>query len=221
MTVTVPPGVRRAELFPAGVALAESDPATAEALDACEEPAVHGASVARKEEFRAGRAAARAALGTLGAPGAVLPRGKGRWPAWPAGFVGSISHCPGLCVAAVARSADFRALGLDVEVRRRVRARLYERVCTPAEVAWMAAGGHAEETATLLFSAKEATYKSLNPLTGVHLGFGDVEVTVDLDAGTFLATVSADIPEALSRLPGRFSFEDGHVLTAIAVAGVR
>lgn len=221
MSAAVGPGAGRSELFPPVVALAEADPATAAALAACEEPAVRGASPQRRQEFRAGRAAARAALAALGAPGVVLPRGKSRWPAWPVGFVGSISHCPGLCVAAVARSADCRAIGLDAEVRRRVGCRLHERVCTPREAAWMEAEGHADETATLLFSAKEATYKCLNPLTGVRLGFADVELTVDLDAGTFLAVVSADIPDDLSRLSGRFAFEEHHVLTGVAVAGVR
>jgi enterobactin synthetase component D / holo-[acyl-carrier protein] synthase len=217
MKSLVPTGSRRSELFPASVALAEADAETVGELFAVEEREITGASPRRQEEFRAGRAAARAALAALGHSGATLPR-VGRRPVWPTGFVGSISHCPGLCMAAAARQRDFQAVGLDVEVRRRVRAHLHDKVCTEAEQAWMEAGGHGEETATLLFSAKEATYKCLNPLTGERLGFGDVEVEVDLDSGTFLATVSAPVSGQLSRLVGRFAFEADHLLTGVAVA---
>lgn len=217
MKTQVPGGLRRSELFPPSVALAEADTGTLGPPNPVEEQEVRGASPRRQEEFRAGRAAARAALAALGRPGVVLPR-VGRRPLWPSGFVGSISHCPGLCVAAAALERDFRAVGLDVEVRRRVRAHLHDKVCTPVERAWMTAGGHGEETATLLFSAKEATYKCLNPLTGARLAFRDVEVTVDLDSGTFVATVSAAVPSGLSRLLGRFAFEENHLLTGVAVA---
>lgn len=217
MNPPIPAGSGRCALFPPSVALAEADTRTVGALKPEEEKEVRGASPRRQEEFRTGRVAARAALAALGQPDAVLPR-VGRRPRWPSGFVGSISHCPGLCVAAAARAADFRAVGVDVEVRRRVGARLHERVCTPAERAWMAAGGHAEETATLLFSAKEATYKCVNALAGARLGFGDVEVAVDLAAGSFVATVSAPVPSELSRLAGRFAVEEEHLLTGVVVA---
>lgn len=217
MNALMPTGSRRSELFPASVALAEAEASTAAPRHEIEERETAGASLRRQEEFRAGRAAARAALAALGHSGAVLPR-VGRLPRWPPGFVGSISHCPGLCVAAAAHARDFQAVGLDVEVRRRVGAHLHERICTSAERAWMAAGGRGEETATLLFSAKEATYKCLNPLTGVHLGFGDVEVAVDLESGTFVATVSASLPLELRRLDGRFAFEADHLLTGVAIA---
>ncbi|MCL2395417.1 MAG: 4'-phosphopantetheinyl transferase superfamily protein [Acidimicrobiaceae bacterium] len=218
--MVMPAGAKRSELFPPSVALAEADASDLGVLSPVEEEEVKGATPRRQEEFRAGRAAARAALAALGYPDAVLPR-VGRRPLWPSGFVGSISHCPGLCVAAAARERDVEAIGLDVEVRRRVRPRLHDKVCTPAEQAWMAASGHSEETATLLFSAKEATYKCLNPLTGARLAFGDVEVAVDLEAGTFVAAISAAAPPNLSRLVGRFAFEDDHLLTGVAVPARR
>lgn len=217
MNAPTPPGCQRSELFPPSVAIAEADTSTLGELSPIEEQEVIGVSPRRREEFRAGRAAARAALAALGLPGADLPR-VGRRPLWPSGFVGSISHCPGLCLAAAARERDFQAVGLDVEVRRRVRAHLHDKVCTPAERAWMAAGGHGAETATLLFSAKEATYKCLNPLTGARLAFGDVEVSVDLGSGSFVASVSAAVAPELSRLFGRFVFEEDHLLTGVAVA---
>ena len=71
--------------------------------------------------------------------------------------------------------------------------------------------------ATLVFSAKEAVYKRLNPLTGVSFGFDDVEVQPDLAAGSFVATVRADPIDQPRRLSGRFRFDGAHVLTGIVV----
>ncbi len=204
-------------LFPGNVAIAEGDPTVDVPLRPLEEAAVHDASAARRQEFRVGRTAARAALAALGCEGVDIPRGPGRLPRWPNGFVGSISHAPGLCVAAAARVQDFAAIGLDVEVRRRVGRHLLETLCSDAERGWMAWDNNAEETATLVFSAKEAVYKCLHPLTGARLGFHDVEISPDLGSGDFAAAVHAAVEPRYRRLTGRFAFEAGHVLTAIAL----
>ena len=70
-----------------------------------EEALVAGAVTKRREEFAAGRNAARAALAGLGPPPCPLLRAGRRAPAWPQGIVGSITHCSGFCCAVVAPAA--------------------------------------------------------------------------------------------------------------------
>jgi 4'-phosphopantetheinyl transferase EntD len=82
----------------------------------------------RRRDFRAGRACARQALTRLGLAPAPLLRRPDRSPAWPSGAVGSISHCPGFCAAAVASAARYGALGLDVEAAGRARPTIIRRV---------------------------------------------------------------------------------------------
>lgn len=41
--------------------------------------------------------------------------GAGREPIWPSGVKGSITHCRGLCAAAVASSDEVRSIGLDAQ----------------------------------------------------------------------------------------------------------
>ena len=105
-------------LFPDAVAFVVAPFASAQTpLQPAEAVAVSGAAPKRKSEFRAGRAAARIALASLGHPRAVVTKGADRAPIWPRGFVGSISHSPGYCAAAVGRWADVAAIGFDVERR--------------------------------------------------------------------------------------------------------
>jgi 4'-phosphopantetheinyl transferase EntD len=216
----VSPSPALAQLLPAGVALEVIDPSLFETVDTLhveEETAVTAATEKRRQEFRVGRAAARAALGRFGVVGATIPRGADRLPIWPDGFVGSISHCPGWCAAAVARRRDFAAIGLDVEVRRRVRPELHTTLCTPTELAWMAIGDRGAETATLLFGAKEAVYKCVYPMTRARLAFTDVEVAVDLPSGALEAFLPDRLPSAWRRLAGRFALEPGHVISVFCL----
>jgi 4'-phosphopantetheinyl transferase EntD len=203
-----------AALVPPEVALVMVDPRAVEPLHAAEEEAVAQATWKRRQDFRAGRAAARSALGRFGIFDVAIPRGQERLPMWPAGFVGSISHCPGWCGAAVARQSDLAAIGLDIEVRRRVHSRLFAAVCTPSERAWMEATGTSLETATLVFSAKEAVYKCVHSALRSPLGFADVEIVVDLSSGELVATLPARLPPEWRELKGRFAFSAAHVVTS-------
>ncbi|POX38552.1 4'-phosphopantetheinyl transferase, partial [Streptomyces sp. Ru73] len=69
----------------------------------------------RRAEFVTGRHCAHRAMERLGAPAAPVPRGVRGAPGWPAGIVGSITHCAGYRAAAVARSGRVRAVGIDAE----------------------------------------------------------------------------------------------------------
>ncbi len=55
----------------------------------------------------------------------------------------------------------------------------------------------------MLFSAKEAIYKAINPLTGEFLGFGDVELDIDPAAGEFRARCRRNLRSAAPVAAGR------------------
>jgi 4'-phosphopantetheinyl transferase EntD len=175
----------------------------------------------RRREFRAGRILARRALARLGVPEAPI-LAKERRPIWPEGIVGSISHADGCCAAAVARRGRILGVGLDVEVDRAVTERILARIAMPEEREWMNSRDEPRRWGTVLFSAKEAFYKSL---AGVHegwVGFHDVRVEVD-DAGTFRVTpIAAAVRSVLAgrTLEGRWRASDRWVLAgAIYGAG--
>jgi 4'-phosphopantetheinyl transferase EntD len=178
----------------------------------------------RRREFAAGRALARRALAELGAPeGPLLAVSGGRAPAWPAGYVGSITHTGDHAAAAVARIEAFAGLGIDLEDWGRFRVRLEAAILTPDEIARELSGldGAARQTtAALLFSAKESFYKCQHPLTGVRLGFQDAQVELDAASAAFRLTLLRDAaPLAAGRVfEGRCAVAGARVATAVWIA---
>lgn len=146
--------------------------------------AAHAAAVAeeRARQYAAGRVAARAALGRIGVDAGEIGA-SGRRPSWPAGTVGSIAHTRSLAVAAAGAAGSFRGLGVDVERETAVSAAVAQRLLSKSEQAWLPA----PEWRTMLFSAKEAVYKAVNPIVGEFLGFGDVELAIDEERQAFRA----------------------------------
>jgi len=211
------------KLFPEGIAVAFSDPRSeAPALWATEAAAVARAAPRRRVEFAAGRAAARAAMVRLGLPPAPVPAGPDRAPVWPRGLTGSLTHNQTLCIAAVARSDAFRAIGVDVEEDAPLPEDLIATICTLAERAWLACQpsqtrGH---LARLIFSAKECAYKCQYSVTGQIFDFDTLEITPDLDTGQFEATFVRSIgPFAAGTcLSGRSWRGQGVIATGMALA---
>ena len=136
----------------------------------------------RALEFASGRAAARVALGRIGVAPCEIGR-SGRLPIWPESVVGSIAHTSTLAAAIAGPATHHHGLGIDIEGRTAVSPEVAERVLTPAERAWMPA----PEWRTMIYSGKEAVYKAAFPLTGEFLGFQDVELEIDFEAGVFRA----------------------------------
>ena len=168
----------------------------------------------RAAEYSSGRRVARHALGAIGIPGWPIVA-RGRSPVWPAEVVGSITHSRTLALAAVGWRRRFVGLGVDLEVEGRVTPRLAGRVLLERERRQMTEA----DSPTMLFSAKEAVYKAVNPTAGEYLGFEDVEVTISLD-GTFLAkTTRPCASESLVAVGGGFYQRiEGHWLSAFLVA---
>jgi 4'-phosphopantetheinyl transferase EntD len=207
-------------LLPAWVAVAEATEADWNARLLPEEAAPVARAVdRRRREFAAGRACARRALAGLGFEPGPIPSGRDRAPVWPAGVIGSITHCPGYCAAAVARLGDLLGLGIDAEVNRPLPQGVGEIVCTERELAWSEAQDcDAMPWRTVIFSAKESVYKAWQPLTGEWLGYLDAELSIDQARGCFEATLLVAPHAALGRdfagFRGRFAVTPDHVLTA-------
>jgi 4'-phosphopantetheinyl transferase EntD len=209
------------KILPATVACAEAfaDPPDA-VLFPAEEALVAEAVARRRREFATGRHCAHRALAELGVAAAPVLRGELGAPRWPAGIVGSITHCAGYRAAAVARARDVLTTGVDAEPDADLPAGVLELVALPGERERLhdlsvAAPGTCWDR--LLFSAKESVYKAWFPLTGRWLGFHDADVTIDAAAGTFdvrlLATASG-FPDGFA---GRWLAEGGLILTAVTV----
>lgn len=188
-----------------------------------EHDAVQSAVPKRRREFLGGRSCARAALRALGVPDTPLPAREDRTPAWPAGVVGSITHCETYCAAAVAWRSDVAALGIDVEDVARFDVDLLPLICTPRERQRLALLAPAERrvTGALVFSVKEAFYKCQYALTRAWLGFQDVEVDLDEASSRFRLTVLRDAPALPARgFEGRCKAGDALVAAAVALRSV-
>lgn len=210
-------------LFPAQVAVVLGDPGGVHPpLFPAEATAMARAVPARQAEFGAGRAAIRAAMAELGAPAAAIPMGADRAPVWPAGVTGSLSHISGLCIAAVALTSQFHAIGVDLEPAQDLDPDLIPHVCTLAERAWLACQPQAQRgiLARLIFATKECAYKCQYPLTGILFDFDTLEITPDLDTGQFEATFTRAVGsfDGGACLSGRFVIEEGVIGCGMALA---
>lgn len=183
----------------------------------------------RRREFAAGRACARGALAALGAPPAALPRRADRAPAWPGGYVGSLTHCEGFCAAVAAPAALVLGLGLDAETADPLPGQTPRHVCRPDELTRFARSGPPPGSAwsKLAFCAKEAFYKCYQPLTGRSLDFGDVSVwfagAQGDAAGDFRIRIEAPEKAAggtLEDAVGRWRIAGGRVYAGVTLAMV-
>ncbi len=93
-------------------------------------------------------------------------------------------------------------------------------VALPGELRRLSALREAEPRISwdrLLFSAKEAVYKTWYPLTGRPLGFHQADITLLRD-GTFTADLAPSPPRSVpDRFAGRWTADRGLLLTVIAV----
>lgn len=189
-----------------------------------EEVVVGRAVEKRRAEFTTGRACARDALARLGLPPSPIPSGERGEPQWPAGVVGSITHCDGYRACALARTTEIATVGIDAEVNAALPDGVQAEIARPEELPWLRELKHdmpAVHWDRLLFSAKESVYKAWFPLAKRWLGFEDASVTFDPSGGAFLARLLVRGPVLdggeLTSFSGRWLVRDGLMLTAIAL----
>lgn len=170
----------------------------------------------RKREFATGRACARAALAKLGVPPGPILRGERNAPVWPAGIVGSITHCTGYRAAVVAHAHELAGVGIDAEPNQPLPSGVLEAIALPVELDQLRPPGGETCWDRLLFCAKEAVFKVWYPLTGLNLGFDQAHVTITAP-DAFEAKLLTAHPAVPSVLAGRYLVAPGHLLTAIAL----
>lgn len=178
----------------------------------------------RRREFATARHCAHQALARLGVTPAPITRGERGAPRWPAGTVGSITHCAGYRAAAVARARDMLTIGIDAEPAMTLPDGVLDLISLPDERARLrdlAAADPGTCWDRLLFSAKEAVYKAWFPLAGRWLGFDEADITLSAAAGTFEARLLVPAPEVdgvpLRGFTGRWLAGDGLIMTAITL----
>ncbi len=179
----------------------------------------------RRLEFVTARACAREALSRLGLPAQPIPTGSRGEPVWPAGVVGSITHCAGYRACAVGRVSELLTIGVDAEIDDSLPDGVLADIALPEERQWIAAAAAAAPAISwdrLLFSIKESIYKAWFPLTRSWLGFEDAVVSIDRARGTFSAELLVPGPSLggrrLDGFAGRWLAADGLLLSAIAVS---
>ena len=134
---------------------------------------------AREEEYSLGRYCAKQAMNAIGMDCYEIQSSPHGFPIWPKGIVGSISHSKGTCISAVAKSNDFKAIGIDIEQFNRIKERSLERLIHAKEKAEI---GSDLNKATLLFSIKEAFYKAQFPIYKTSLNFKDLAFSFDFSS---------------------------------------
>lgn len=211
-------------ILPPSASVAATDGDIAAPLYAEEEAALGKAVEKRRREFVTARALAREALARLEvAPGPIAAGSRGE-PIWPAGVVGSITHCDGYRACAVAREQDLVTIGVDAEVNQPLPANLLPDIALAEErrrLDDLAREDPGVSWDRLLFSIKESVYKAWFPLARSWLGFEDASVAIDRARGTFAAQLLVPGPtlngRGLDGFSGRWLAADGLVLSAIAV----
>lgn len=214
-----------AEILPPEVAAVEAFEDVPGAMLFPEEEAVIARAVEkRRREFTTARVCARAALAQLGLPPVPILPGLHGAPQWPAGVVGSITHCAGYRASAVARTEDMLALGVDAEPNDALPDGVLDLIALPEERARL----NVRDVVTsavcwdrLMFCAKEAVYKTWFPLTGRWLGYEEAAITID-PLGTFAARllvpgVAAHDGGRLTGFAGRWVVRHGLIAAVIAI----
>jgi 4'-phosphopantetheinyl transferase EntD len=190
----------------------------------------------RRREYTTVRGCAHEALVALGEPPAPIVPGDRGAPTWPAGLVGSLTHCDGFRAAVVARRSRVSAVGIDAEPHQPLPGGVLTTIARPEErdrLDKLALENGAIHWDRLLFCAKEAVYKAWFPLARRWLGFEDASITLTLEAdhdrapdepclGRFdarLLVPGPPLPDGseLTGFSGRWLAGHGLLLTAIAV----
>jgi 4'-phosphopantetheinyl transferase EntD len=137
----------------------------------------------------------------LGVGKVPILRGYRGAPRWPTGIAGSITHCAGYCAAAVARTKDLAAIGLDAEPNVALPGGVLEMVTQPAERARLR---------DLAAAAPEISWDC-------WLGFADADITINAADGTFHARLLVPAASLGGGFTGRWLSRDNLILTAVAV----
>ncbi|MET9498110.1 4'-phosphopantetheinyl transferase superfamily protein [Streptomyces sp. NPDC006552] len=223
------------ELLPEPVVAVESygdEGAEAASLYPEEQALMTQFAATRRREFATVRFCARRAMAELGVPPAPVLPGERRAPQWPAGLIGSMTHCEGYSAAALAHATDLASVGIDAEPHDALPQGALEKIALPSESARLVrlqAQGLPVHWDRLLFSAKESVYKAWFPLTGEWLDFSEADIDITVTpcsapaptalSGTFRARLLIPGPVVdglrLAAFAGHWTIKDNLVGTAV------
>jgi 4'-phosphopantetheinyl transferase EntD len=211
-------------ILPDWVAVAESQQDGFEAgLYPEERQLVSGAVDRRRAEFATVRHCARLALAELGRPAAPILSGERGAPQWPAGVVGSMTHCAGYRAAVLAEQVRAASIGVDAEPHGPLPDGVLRLVARPEELVQLDALSAAQPQLhwdRLLFTMKESVYKAWFPLTGRWLDFQQASVRIEA-SGAFVAELLVPGPRLagveVRAFDGRFLVTAGLAFSAIVL----
>lgn len=152
----------------------------------------------RQAEFLFGRLAARLALAEHGQADWQVAIGPNRAPAWPGGFIGSITHSGQHAAAVALPCGNLRGIGIDIEttVAPDARASIEQLVLLPGEQALL----HEMRSCpyplllAVVFSAKESFFKAVSAAAGGYFGFEVMRITgIDVAAGRIFFTLEQTV----------------------------
>jgi len=146
----------------------------------------------RKREFATGRACAHRAIRAMGLTPSPILIGAGREPIWPSGVTGSITHCRGLCAAAVASSDEVRSIGLDAEENLPLPQGVLEVVLSSRDQGLQSEPRNSiVYSDRLLFCVKESVFKAWYNITKLWLDFH--ECTIEWPPNKRLRCLGGDV----------------------------
>jgi 4'-phosphopantetheinyl transferase EntD len=115
-------------------------------------------------------------------------------------------------------------VGIDAEPHAALPGGVLEQITLADERAWIRERRETDPAVhwdRLVFSAKEAVYKTWFPLANHRLEFDDALITVDSELASFHAKLLVSGPSVdgrrLSALRGRWLIRGGLVLSAVAI----
>jgi enterobactin synthetase component D len=181
------------------------------------------ASALRKQEYIAGRYCAFKAAKQLSAEIHNIENASTREPIWPLGLAGSISHSKNMAISCVAKSENYLSLGIDAEdfIRPQGAQDIIGTVASLEEASYIN-GLNDQAALTILFSAKEALYKALFPISRCFIDFKEVRlVSLDLEKKSFeleLISEQKELAKFLGSYTGSFRIENQTVVTLITIS---
>ena len=175
----------------------------------------------RLRAFATGRTLAYQALESLGEPNLKILRGTNGEPLWPTGYVGSITHKSGSCIAVAATTRLVSGLGIDLETDEPLDAQLWRKLANAAELDQSAIYPDLSigNFVNVLFSAKESVFKCQSLVTGRHdLNHRQICLTFARRSQSFTGQIVV-APEDSARLDvlviqGKFLISGGFVVTS-------
>ncbi|MCJ1712557.1 4'-phosphopantetheinyl transferase [Curtobacterium sp. VKM Ac-2922] len=205
--------------MPASVVVTTAEVDLEGTLAVDERDAVATALPERRAEFVTGRVLGRRALAVMGLGPGSIPVARSGAPVWPAGVVGTITHCAGLRACAVGRRQDHAGIGIDATPAHPLPEGVLARVADLRD-ATVAAGLEAlwrsgvESPDSVLFAAAEAVAKARTAAHGGWFGIDGADVALRPD-GSF--TVRARRGPVFTGT-GRWVLDRGRALAGIALA---